>query len=78
MNDTLYRLPYSIKHPFTARMFVDEFDIFLSDLFDCNGFMVLCGDFNIDLNYVNNTTNEKFLRSLKMLHLSQLTKHQNM
>ena len=29
----LYRLPYSNKHPVTGNMFLDEFEVFLSDLF---------------------------------------------
>ena len=69
----LYRPPYSQKHQFTVKMFIDEFELFLYDLFECCTNVILCGDFNIDLNLISNTLTIRFLNLLKMFKLIQLT-----
>lgn len=68
----LYRLPYSKKHTFTIKMFLDEFELFLSDLSEIEGFIILCGDFNMNLKNIDAATNNRFLSVLKMCNLLQL------
>ena len=69
-----YRLPYSTVHPFTQKMFLEEFNVFLS-LLDNDKPMFLIGDFNINLLDYRNIYSIDFLKLLDVFNLRQLVKY---
>ena len=70
----LYRVPYSKKHPFTIKMFLEEFMLFLLDILEINGYILIEGDFNINLNNDNDSYIKKFNDLMLMNNLRQLIK----
>ena len=73
-----YRLPYSSSHPFsfTIKMFLEEFEVFVSLLqdFDKKAPVFLLGDFNINLLNSSNIYSKSFLSLLDTSNLTQVVK----
>ena len=67
----LYRLPYSAKHRYTVKQFLDEFEKLMSDLIIEKGSVLLCGDFNIDWK-ADNSNCTRFKTMLTTYNLLQL------
>ena len=72
----IYRLPYSAKHRCTIKVFLNEFELFTSNLLTEKGSILLCGDFNINWNEQDNSNCERFSNILKMYNLYQLVTQQ--
>ena len=68
----IYRLPYSAKHRCTIKMFLNEFDLFISNLHTEKGVLLFCGDFNINWKDQENSSSEQFANILKTYDLLQL------
>ena len=45
----VYRPTYSAEHPVTTSVFFHEFSVYLESLVTCNELLLICGDFNIDM-----------------------------
>ena len=67
----LYRPPYSKKHPITVKKFIEEFQIFVSEVSQFKGFYLILGDFNINMKQKDSMT-EQFTEILKMNNFVQL------
>lgn len=68
----LYRPPYSPKHQYTVKMFIDEFKLFLSNLLEIKGGFLITGDFNINVKNQTDTYVKSFMKLLKTNNLVQL------
>lgn len=68
----LYRLPYSAKHRYTVKHFLDEFEQLMSNLVTERGSVLLCGDFSIDWKAKDNLNCIRFRNILTMYNLIQL------
>ena len=68
----IYRPPYNSKtHPYTTQMFINEFEMFLLNLSDFKGKLILTGDFNINYFQKDNTL-ASFNNLLSNYNLQQL------
>ena len=70
----LYRPPYSVKNQHTIKQFLEEFDVFLSFLYELKGFLLLFGDFNINVMDKQNKYPQEFTNLLETYNLTQLIK----
>ena len=70
----IYRPPYSKKHPFTVKHFLDEFETFLTCLLELKGSTMILGDFNINMKDTKDSGTIRFLEMLKVNNLLQLVK----
>lgn len=70
----IYRIPYSTKQPYTIKMFMDEFTIFMSDISESAGLILLCGDFNINFANMNDANVESFVNLVSSYNLRQMVK----
>ena len=68
----IYRLPYSAKHRYTVKMFLDEFEVFISDILTEKGEILICGDFNINWNLKDDLYCKRLQNILTMFNLKQL------
>ena len=50
----VYRPPYSTKHPATISSFISEFSQYLESFVLCTEPILLCGDFNIQVDVQDN------------------------
>ena len=67
----VYRSPYSTKHPVTIFWFVSEFSQYLESFVLCTEPILLCGDFNIQVDVQDNPNVESFLDLIDSLGLVQ-------
>ena len=67
----LYRPPYSTKHPYTLKMFTQEFEEFLTELLELKGQTIIVGDFNINVNKQNDVDVENFARIINIHDMKQ-------
>ena len=67
----VYRPPYSTKHPVTISSFVSEFSQYLESFVLCTEPILLCGDFNIQVDVQDNPNVESFLDLIDSLGLVQ-------
>ena len=67
----VYRPPYSTKHPVTISSFVSEFSQYLKSFVLCAEPILLCGDFNIQVDVQDNPNVESFLDLIDSLGLVQ-------
>ena len=65
----VYRPPYSTKHPVTISCFVSEFSQYLESFVLYTEPILLCGDFNIQIDVQDNPNVESFLDLIDSLGL---------
>ena len=65
------RPPYSTKHPVTISSFVSEFSQYLESFGLCTEPILLCSDFNIQVDVQDNPNVESFLDLIDFLGLVQ-------
>ena len=70
----IYRPPYSAKHKYTLKSFLEEFEEFLAELYDQKGTVFIVGDININVNRHDDSNVEQFLRLLEINNLQQFVK----
>ena len=68
----IYRLPYSQQHRFTVSMFIDEFQQFLDRYLELPGHNLICGDFNLHVENINDRDSSSFLDIIQMNDMKQL------
>ena len=67
----VYRPPYSTKHPVTISSFISEFSQYLESFVLCTQPILLCGDFNIQVDVQDNPNVDSFLDLIDSLGLVQ-------
>ena len=67
----VYRPPYSTKHPVTISSFVSEFSQYLESFVLCTEPILLCGDFNIDVDVEDKPDAESFVDLIDSFGLAQ-------
>ena len=67
----MYRPPYSHKNPQTIKTFIQEFEIFLSEIEDLKGCLLILGDFNINNFESSDIYVDKFLTLVKRNDMHQ-------
>ena len=68
----IYRPPYSINHPVTIAMFIDEFTKWIADQLTSDGNIFLLGDFNMQINRIDTDVDIKmFIDTMEALGIQQ-------
>ena len=70
----VYRPPYSGEHKVPTSVFFDEFSAYLESLLLCKERLLICGDFNIDVDSVDDPDSVKFRDLLESVGLRQHVK----
>jgi exonuclease III len=69
---TVYRPPYSANHPVTKIVFFEEFSSFLQNSITTHRNVIICGDFNIHYNKVDNLDTIALNELCEVMGLTQL------
>ena len=67
----VYRPPYSTKHPETISSFVSEFSQYPESFVLCTQPILICGDFNIHVDFQDNPNAESFVDLIDCFGLAQ-------
>ena len=70
----VYRPPYSGEHKVPTSVFFDEFSAYLESLLLCKERLLICGDFNIHVDSVDDPDSVKFRDLLESVGLQQHVK----
>ena len=70
----VYRPPYSGEHKVPTSVFFDEFSAYLESLLLCKERLLICGDFNIHVDSVDDPDSVKFRDLLESVGLRQHVK----
>ena len=67
----IYRIPYSVAHPVTTSVFLEEFSKFLESTVFCANHLLITGDFNIHMDVADDTDAVRLHELLESVGLQQ-------